>query len=240
MPRQKDITAREEMASDIKRIARQQLAEKGTNGISLRGIARELGMTAPAIYNYFPRLDDLITALLVDAFTAHADAMDSAVAQHKNPVDQLRASLMAFREWAIEHPADFQLVYGNPIPGYEAPKEITVPLASRPQATLYQCILEAYQTNGMTIPIRYLYIPKGIIDFLDGWLYDRIPEMKDISYAIPIFTLMQIIWTRIHGIVMLEIHEHIGPTIGDVEALYRQEIEHFIEDIGLTTNYKNE
>ena len=78
MPRPRNIEAREETANEIKAIARQQLADNGTNGISLRGIARDLGITAPAIYNYFPKLEDLITALLVDAFTGHADAVDAA------------------------------------------------------------------------------------------------------------------------------------------------------------------
>ena len=81
-PRPKRELGRErsDTITQIKAVARQQMAEHGTAGLSLRGIAREMGITAPAIYNYFPRLDDLITALIVDAFTALADAMEAAEA----------------------------------------------------------------------------------------------------------------------------------------------------------------
>ena len=79
-PTREHAHERIDMITRIKAVARQQMAEHGTAGLSLRGIAREMGITAPAIYNYFPRLDDLITALIVDAFTALADAMEAAEA----------------------------------------------------------------------------------------------------------------------------------------------------------------
>lgn len=187
MPRPKNIAAHQEISQDIKAVAREQLAQKGTNGISLRGIARELGITAPAIYNYFPRLDDLITALIVDAFNGHADAIDAAVAKHDEPTKQLKAALQAYRDWAVQYPSDFQLIYGNPIPGYEAPAEITIPLASRPMETIYRCILAGYEANAMNIPERYLTVPQSIVDFLNEWLFEQRPILKEIPYAIEIF-----------------------------------------------------
>ena len=81
MPRPRNQDAREELSEAIKATARQQMAAQGTAGLSLRAIARDLGMTAPAIYHYFPRLEDLITALVVDAFNGLADAMETAAAQ---------------------------------------------------------------------------------------------------------------------------------------------------------------
>jgi len=233
MPRPRNIEARAETAAEIKAIARQQLADKGTSGISLRGIARELGMTAPAIYNYFPKLDDLITALLVDAFTGHADAIDAAIAENDNPVAAFRAGLQAYRHWAIEHPADFQLIYGNPIPGYEAPRDVTVPLASRPQESFFRCILAAYQAGQMQIPPEYETVPEQIAEHVAGFLYQRAPEIQGIPHHMAFFYMMEIIWTRIHGIVMLEIHEHLGPTIGDVETFYNNEIDAFFKQLSM-------
>ena len=126
------------LIAQIEAVARQQRAQHGTAGLSLHGIAREMGITAPAIYNYFPQLEDLITALIVDAFNAPADAMEAAeVAEaSERPYDKIMALCMAYQEWAVAHPTVFQLIYGNPIPGHHAPEEITIPLGSRsPTAT---------------------------------------------------------------------------------------------------------
>ena len=135
-PRPKRELGRERSTTiaQIKAVARQQMAEHGTAGLSLRGIAREMSITAPAIYNYFPRLEDLITALIVDAFTDLAEAMEAAEAaeESERPYHKILALCLAYREWAIGNPTVFQLIYGNPIPGYHAPEEVTIPLARRP------------------------------------------------------------------------------------------------------------
>lgn len=235
MPRPRNIEARAETATEIKAIARQQLADNGTNGISLRGIARELGMTAPAIYNYFPKLEELITALLVDAFTSHAEAIEAAIATQVQPAHALKAGMQAYRQWAIAQPADFRLIYGNPIPGYEAPKEITVPLASLPQEYFFRCILAAYEAGQLRIPAAYQDTPPSIVEHISGWLYERVPEIKNIAHHMELFIMMEVGWSRIHGIVMLEIHEHIGPTIGDVETFYNHEIDLYLKQIGMTS-----
>lgn len=233
MPRPRNVEAREETTKAIKAVARQQLGEKGTNGISLRGIARELGMTAPAIYNYFPRLDDLITALIIDAFNGHADAIDEAISEQSTPVNKLRAGLQAYRQWALKYPSDFQLIYGNPIPAYTAPSELTTPLASRPQAALFRCIAEEQENGNLVIPNEYKKAPASIVDFISTWIYDSHAEIRDIPNHMEIFYMMQVGWSRMHGIIMLEIHEHITPTIGDVETFYNNELDTYLHAINL-------
>ena len=84
MARPRREAAHPNIAAAIKSVARQQMSERGTAGLSLRAIARELEITAPAIYNYYPRLDDLITALIVDAFQSLADAMQASVVRSTN------------------------------------------------------------------------------------------------------------------------------------------------------------
>ena len=116
----------------IKDVAWQQITEKGAAAISLRAIARQLGITAPAIYNYFHRRDDLVTALIVDAFTSLGEAQNEAL--HGFPKDDLEGRLsalgLAYRNWAVTYPQRYQLIFGTPIPGYEAPAEITLPAAA--------------------------------------------------------------------------------------------------------------
>ncbi len=234
LPRTRREQTREhtEMVVQIKTIARQQMAERGTAGLSLRGIARELGVTAPAIYNYFPRLEDLITALIVDAFTALAEAMeaaDDAVVSDRYAA-RIMALCLAYREWAVEHPVDFQLIYGNPIPGYEAPAEITVPLASRPFLRTFHCFLQAYQTGELTVPAEYEIVPPAMAVHLAQWKRESGVDLPDAVVGLLISG-----WSRIHGIVMLELFHHIQPLVGDCATFYRYELIAFINHMGMTT-----
>lgn len=230
MARKKQITANE-----IKIVARQQMAEKGTAGLSLRGIARELGVTAPAIYNYFPSLDDLITALIIDAFNGLADAVDLAVSEAggQSIGTQLKQSALAYRRWARAHQADFQLIYGNPIPGYSAPPEVTIPLARRPLETFYRLLLMAYQANDMHIPLHYQHVPASISDYVESYLYVDFPQLR--PFPISLFYLMMVIWSRLHGVVMLEMYNHSTPTIGDSDWFYEHEVDVFLQEVGLST-----
>jgi len=217
---------------EIKSIARQQMAEKGTNGLSLRGIARELNITAPAIYNYFPRLDDLITALIVDAFTALASAVEAADQGEETTAygARLKAALMAYRKWAITHPADFQLIYGNPIPGYEAPADVTIPLARRSLEIMGQPMGLAWQAGQLTFPPEYQPIPEANKAFMKEWLD---PLYGEIGLPVEMFYVLLVGWSRIHGIIMLELFEHLGPTVGDVRTFYEHEVDTLLQRCGL-------
>jgi AcrR family transcriptional regulator len=230
-PRPRGDQARERGATfvQIKAVARQQMARHGTAGLSLRGIAREMGVTAPAIYNYFPRLDDLITALIVDAFTDLADAIQAAEAAVESETSgpKILASCLAYRAWAVAHPVDFQLIYGNPIPGYVAPAEITVPLARRPFDGLYRLFLEGYRSGELSIPAAYASVPPGISAHFAA-------SAPDGGFPDALLCLLMSGWARIHGMVMLELFEHIGPVVGDPAAFYRYEIEAFLQQLGAT------
>lgn len=228
----KHTTRRKVSADEIKAVARQQMADNGTAGISLRGIGRELGVTAPAIYNYFSSMDDLITALVIDAFNGLGDAVDKAVAEYApQPIAQLRAGMWAYRAWALQHPADFQLIYGNPIPGYVAPKDVTTPLAIRPLVAFYTQLLLIWQDGNLNLPSVYDEVPESIADFIETWLYDDFPQLRE--YPKSLFLVMNAGWARIHGVVMLELFKHIGPSVGDVDAFYELEIDALFQQLGI-------
>jgi AcrR family transcriptional regulator len=119
---------RSEMSQEIKAVARRHLATDGAN-LSLRAVARDMDIVASALYRYFPSRDALLTALIIDAYDALAAAAtdaDSAV-----PRDDLRgrwlAVCRAVREWALAHPAEYGLIYGDPVPGYAAPPDTVGP-----------------------------------------------------------------------------------------------------------------
>jgi AcrR family transcriptional regulator len=229
-PKREQAHERGEMIGQIKAAARRQMAQYGTAGLSLRGIARELGITAPAIYNYFPRLEDLITALIVDTFTALAEAMEAAEAEVESdrPYDKVIALCLAYRRWAVTHPVDFQLIYGNPIPGYHAPEELTIPLARRPFLGLFRCFMEAHLNGEMTIPAEYRDLPPATIEGIAAW-----KRMSGIEMSDALVALLMSGWSRVHGMVMLELFHHIHPLVGDGETFYRYEIDAFAERLGM-------
>jgi AcrR family transcriptional regulator len=231
-PRPKHELARErsETITQIKTVARQQMAEHGTAGLSLRGIAREMGITAPAIYNYFPRLEDLITALIVDAFNSLAEAMDAAeaAARSDRPYDKIMALCLAYREWAIAHPTVFQLIYGNPIPGYRAPEELTIPLARRPFLGLFRWFIRAHQAGELAIPAEYQVVPPAMVEGIAAWKRLSGIEMPD-----ALLGLLMSGWARIHGAVLLELFGHLEPLVGGGGSFYRYELEAFAQRLEL-------
>src|SRR5262244_3234056 len=126
-------TARErvraELIREITEIARRQLATDGAAGLSLRAVARELGMVSSAIYRYFPSRDELLTALIIEAYDALGGAAEAASARPP-PADvrgRWRAACHAVRDWALAHPHEYALIYGSPVPGYQAPQATIAP-----------------------------------------------------------------------------------------------------------------
>jgi AcrR family transcriptional regulator len=124
--------ARAEITAAIKEEARRQLADHGAAKLSLRAVARELGMVSSALYRYFPSRDELLTALIVDAYDAVGRAAEQALADtaaHPDPAARLLAVCRAVRGWALVHPHEYALIYGSPVPGYAAPQDTAAPAA---------------------------------------------------------------------------------------------------------------
>jgi AcrR family transcriptional regulator len=135
-PRTARERARVELTREIKEEARRQLAATGADGMSLRAVARELGMVSSALYRYYPSRDDLLTALIIDAYNAIGEAAEQAIASalpgSGAGAGRARwiAACHAIRDWARSRPHEYALIYGSPVPGYRAP-EATVGPASR-------------------------------------------------------------------------------------------------------------
>ncbi|HJQ45621.1 MAG TPA: TetR/AcrR family transcriptional regulator [Amycolatopsis sp.] len=121
--------ARAELTQEIKESARRQLAEVGAHGLSLRAVSRELGMVSSALYRYFPSRDHLLTALIIDAYDAIGDAADAADDPQAKPSVRWQGIWDATRAWALKHPHEYALIYGSPVPGYQAPQDTVAPAA---------------------------------------------------------------------------------------------------------------
>src|SRR6476620_2108040 len=133
---------RAELTAEITDAARRQLAEVGAAALSLRAVARDVGMVSSAVYRYFPSRDDLLTRLIIDGYDDLGAAAEAADVPAAPPIERWLAVCRAVRAWALAHPHEYALLYGSPVPGYQAPKD-TVPAASRVGVVLGRILGEA-------------------------------------------------------------------------------------------------
>ncbi|MGD7706542.1 TetR/AcrR family transcriptional regulator [Microlunatus sp. Y2014] len=131
--------AHAEMDRRIRQAARQELATAGGAGLSMRAVAREVGMVSSAIYRYYPTREALLTAMIIESYHALGSVLAAtADDDHADAGARWAALAETLRTWALEHPHEFQLIYGTPIPGYRAPAE-TVPAAAAVAQPFLDC-----------------------------------------------------------------------------------------------------
>ncbi|GAA0516062.1 TetR family transcriptional regulator [Paractinoplanes deccanensis] len=117
---------RAEMTEEIKAVAKRHLVTDGAN-LSLRAVARDMGMASSAVYRYFASRDELLTALIIDAYNSVGEAAERAAAGEASDLERFLRTTHAVREWALAHPHEWALIYGSPVPGYEAPQDTIGP-----------------------------------------------------------------------------------------------------------------
>ena len=204
----------------IKETAWQQISESGAAAISLRAIARELNITAPAIYNYFPNRDELVTALIVDAFNSLAEAQENILKQFANrdPAEQFRLLGLAYREWAVTYPQRYQLIFGTPIPRYHAPDDVTAPAATRSLVPLIQVIQTIYTLRKPVLDCLPPMTP-ALENMLKQW------QAAGTHADLEVLYLTLVVWSRVHGLVLMEIGKQLPPFISEPAEIYQREIE---------------
>jgi AcrR family transcriptional regulator len=208
----------------IKNTAWKEITDKGASSLSLRAIARNLEITAPAIYNYFPRRDDLVTALIVDAFTSLGESQKRSIASI--PASKLAARLaalgLAYRDWAIKYPQRYQLIFGTPIPAYEAPLDITLPAASWALVPLIETLQGLYDTGKLKTGILAKLTP-ALKSMLIAW--QGFTSKSGSQVHLEVLYLALVVWSRVHGMVTLEIGHQNPSFITDPGEVFRREIE---------------
>lgn len=221
---------RESTIEEIKKIALSQMATGGAAAISLRAIAAEIGMQAPSLYNYYKNRDDLVTALIVDAYNSLGDATHAAsdsLPQAQYGARFLAVSL-AFREWGLQHRAQFILVYGTPIPGYHAPAEITTPASFRATYPFIGIMEQAWRDGKLRVPLEY--------EGLDTPSHLRISQgfrQRDVTMPTILLQIVMEGWSLIHGAVSLELYGHFDSWGGNMGELYRAATVAYLRRMGI-------
>ncbi|MFC0438613.1 TetR/AcrR family transcriptional regulator [Kutzneria buriramensis] len=202
--------ARAELTAEIKDEARRQLGVYGADGLSLRAVARELGMVSSAIYRYFPSKDELLTALIVDAYRALGVA--ATAADQRLPERDLRgrwqAVCHAVRDWARANRHEYALIYGSPVPGYTAP-EITIAEANKVPLVMVRVLRQAW-AEGTLRPTR----DSGVLS--DGLAEQCRTLAEAVAPELPPEVLARAIvcWTQLFGMVSFEL---FGQLVGSVD-----------------------
>lgn len=194
--------SRAEMEAAILRIGRAQLAEKGPAGLSLREVARTIGVASSAVYRYVASRDDLLTRLLVDAYTSLADQVDEALDRVREQSIATRLIVLgcAMRGWAIENPSRWALIYGSPVPGYAAPAEVTVSPGVRVMARLMKMAAELSVTESE--------VPDALTDFLTGGAGEL-----GVSGAVGQEIWALRFWCTLVGAISMEVFGQFGPGV---------------------------
>jgi AcrR family transcriptional regulator len=195
---------------EVKSVARGLMAREGTSSLNLRAIAREMGMTPSALYRYFSSRDAILTALIVDAYDDVGAAVEEAIEQA--PVDATATAILAavhrFRGWALDHPQEYGLTYGTPVPGYEAPAEETTAPAMRTNTALLLLLLRAIEMGVVRVPGEH-QLPEELRPAL------RAMAEKTGQHAIPLTSLAAAcqFWTVLYGAISAEVFGHLPPPL---------------------------
>jgi len=211
--------------------AAEHLATDGANGLSLRAVARDVGMVSSAIYRYFPSRDDLLTALIIDAYDRLGDAAEAAVAAGSAtaPARRWVDAAMTVRAWALAHREDFALLYGTPVPGYAAPDD-TVTSGTRVTRALVAIVAETAHA-GRLMPPRDVDELAVDPDNRDAFAALRSELDLDVSDGVVLWTIAA--WTQLFGLLTFELFGQTRNLVADDEALFRDTAHAMATRIGL-------
>jgi AcrR family transcriptional regulator len=203
--------ARAELTTEITDLARAQLATVGAAGLSLRAVARELGMASSAMYRYFASRDELLTRLIVDGYDALGRAAEQADSPGP-PADRWLAVCRAVRGWALAHPHEYALLYGSPVPGYSAPSD-TVPAATRVGAVLGRILGDAARDG--VLPPASGERTGTITPEVAGVLGGEHPALDDRVRARALLA-----WSGLFGTISFELFGHFVGGVTDADAFF--------------------
>ncbi len=215
-PRPRSHERHPDLQTAIKETAWKQIAELGATALNLRGLAGDLGIAAPSIYNYFPNRDDLITALIMDAFASLADSQAASILSipEQEHGQRLFALGINYREWAMAKPERYQLIFGTSLAGYVAPLEITQPVAGRYLAVLMNVLMAGHLAGKLRPEMGRALSPQLQAMFAD-WQQQRGAADEQVQF------LALSIWGHVHGLVSVEIGQQYPPFITDPGEIYR-------------------
>jgi AcrR family transcriptional regulator len=231
---------RAELTQEILQVAKVHLARDGAAALSLRSIARDLEMAPSALYRYFSGRDALLTALILDAYTSLADAAEATAdkaATDEAATDEAATSVLArwsvvphcMRRWALDHPHEWGLIFGSPVPGYQAPEATVVPYA-RLAGALVRPIVEAHANGLLDVSgLGSLSAPES------AWVGCVAPVEEGLMPGMPMVVVARLLeaWATVIGLISLELFGHWHRTVLNPELLFDDALYTTARSVGL-------
>jgi AcrR family transcriptional regulator len=216
--------------AQIKRAALDQIAQAGAANLSIRGVARQIGMSPAGLYRYYDGLDALLTELLADAYNALADAVtDAARSTPGPPITRLRAAILAYRGWAVANPQNFMLIFGTPVPGYQAPPEgPTVAANRRMGEVFFELTAQAWASSEIRSPDPGQQAEPTPAEQLLA------EQLQALAAGFPATLVPQMMggWGLWHGLVTLEVTGQLDWIYPDASRFFASQVDHWLA--GLT------
>ncbi|MET0467652.1 MAG: WHG domain-containing protein [Aeromicrobium sp.] len=209
--------AREEITAEIITAARARLAAAGPGELSLRAVARDVGMVSSAVYRYFPSRNDLLTALLVRAYDelgAAAELADDAVTDRTDVRARWMATCRATRAWAVAHPHDYALLYGSPVAGYAAPQDTVTP-ATRVIVRLIEIVGTAQRAHAPA-PSPPASAPPGVAESFAS-ARRAVRDLAGLDDDVPSELVGRVLmaWSSLFGVISFELWGHLVGAVDD-------------------------
>jgi AcrR family transcriptional regulator len=220
---------------EIKATARRLLVEEGPESVTLRAIAREMGMTAPALYRYFASHEELLRAVIADVYDELADALEAArdAIGEDEPAERLFAMARAFRGWSVDHRREFGLVFATPIPvAVDAPSPLDK-AGSRFGAAFIGAFFELFKRR--PFPVRAdEELPPALRDQLADYRDLLCRQIGDQVLELPLgsFETFLSCWVQLYGFVALEVFEHLTFALVDPEPAFEANLHKIAAQLG--------
>lgn len=221
---------REDRTATIMKVAKRLIAKHGASGLSLRQVAREMGVVSSALYRYFSTRDDLLTALIVDAYNDLGAAVERAESEcdRADLHGRWRAAAGAIRKWAKKNPESYSLIYGTPVSDYDAPPSLTIPPATRVTRVLGRILSDDYAGRSRQRKVRRSS-PELARALNTANLADQIPNVPADAY---VGALMA--WMQIFGFVSFELFGHLEGSVRDNDAMFQIVVDELAEQLRLS------
>ncbi|MGA9872004.1 MAG: TetR-like C-terminal domain-containing protein [Rhodococcus sp. (in: high G+C Gram-positive bacteria)] len=221
MPTTPRERARAQTLADITRIGRQHLAADGAAALSLRAVARDLGVVSSAVYRYVNSRDELLTLLVVDAYNELGDEVDTAVAAADEPSEKFLALARSVRSWGLREPASYALLFGSPVPGYHAPAERTTVPGTRVIVALVRLFDEAWRDGMLTPePVNVAGLQEALHDDFTAIRDEMGTELPDEFLARGV-----LVWASLFGAVSFDVFDQYGAsTFSNRDALFEYQL----------------
>jgi len=211
--------SRARIEAQIIEVGRRHLLTHGAAALSLRAVARDLGMVSSAVYRYVSSRDELLTLLVVDGYSELADAVDRARAPAPASWrDDIVTIAHTVRDWAVAHPARWALLYGSPVPGYRAPPERTVAPGTRVVAAFFGAVADGIAAGDVAVANNIAAQPLSS-DF------DRVRAEFGFDGDDGVVGKCFLLWTAVVGAISLEVFGGYGAdTVSQPRALFDVEL----------------